>query len=89
MLFRSEVTTIVAELREQGLAAERAYGARSPKKQFGAADRSGATWSVILGAAEAERGVVAVKDMTTGEQHEVRREALAAWLRTREEARVR
>jgi len=84
-----EVTVILAELREQGLAADRAYGSRAPKKQLAAADRSGAVWSVILGAAEAERGAVAVKDMRTGEQHEVRREALAAWLRTRQEGAVR
>lgn len=84
-----DVTVILAELREQGLAADRAYGSRAPKKQLAAADRSGAAWSVILGAAEAERGAVAVKDMRTGEQHEVRREALAAWLRTRQEGAVR
>ena len=82
-------TGVLAELREQGLAAERAYGSRAPKKQFGAADRSGATWSVIIGAAEAERGMVAVKDMRTGEQHEVGRAVLAGWLRNREEAEAR
>ncbi|MFM8972101.1 MAG: histidine--tRNA ligase [Actinomycetota bacterium] len=84
-----EVGLVLAELREQGLAADRAYGSRSPKKQLGAADRSGADLAVILGAAEAERGMVAVKDMRTGEQHEVRREVLAAWVRSRQEGTTR
>ena len=46
-----------------GLAADRAYGGRSVKKQFAAADQSGARWAVIIGADEVERGMVAVKDL--------------------------
>ena len=69
-----------------GLSADRAYGGRSPKKQFTAADRSGARWAVIIGADEMKRGMVAVKDLRSDEpQSEVRREEIAAWLRTRKD----
>jgi histidyl-tRNA synthetase len=80
---------VLAELREAGLAADRSYGGRAPKKQMAAADRSGASWTVIVGANEAERGAVAVKDMRTGQQLEVRRDEVAAWLRTRKEEQPR
>ena len=66
-----------------GLAADRAYGGRSAKKQFAAADRSGAMWAVIVGAREAEQGVVAVRDLRSGEQTEVKRTEIASWLAAR------
>jgi histidyl-tRNA synthetase len=82
----SDTARLLAELRESGLSADRAYGGRSPKKQFAAADRSGARWSVIIGADEAERGMVAVKDLRSDRpQCEVRREEIAAWLQTRKD----
>lgn len=75
---------LLAELRESGLAADRAYGGRSLKKQMTAADRSGARWAVIIGSSEVERGVVAVRDLRSEQpsQQDVRREEIAAWLRT-------
>jgi histidyl-tRNA synthetase len=76
---------LLAELRESGLAADRAYGGRSAKRQFTAADRSGARWAVIVGADEAQRGMVAVRDLESGQQCEVRRQEIAAWLRTRKD----
>jgi histidyl-tRNA synthetase len=41
----------------------------------------------MLGRAEAARAAVAVKDMTSGEQVEVPRQQLAAWLLDRREPR--
>jgi histidyl-tRNA synthetase len=41
---------------------------------------------VILGAKELETGHVAVKDLRTGDQLDVRREEVAAWLSTRKDA---
>jgi histidyl-tRNA synthetase len=41
---------------------------------------------LIIGANEAERGMVGVKDLRSGEQIEVRRDEVAAWLQTRKEA---
>ncbi|MFN8035964.1 MAG: histidine--tRNA ligase [Acidimicrobiia bacterium] len=79
----SIATRVLAELREAGLAADRAYGGRSVKAQWKAADRSGARYGVMLGEAELTRHAVAVKNLTTGEQVEVPREAVAAWIATR------
>ena len=74
---------IVAALRDSGLRADRAYGGRSVKAQWKLADRSGAAFGVMLGRAESERSAVAVKRLATGEQIEVPREQVAAWIRTR------
>ncbi len=82
-----DTALLLAELRESGLAADRSYGARTFKKQMTAADRSGARWAVIVGAREAERGMVAVRDLRSVEpqQDEVRREEVAAVLRMRKD----
>jgi histidyl-tRNA synthetase len=80
-----DVTHVVAVLRENGLRVERAYGDRSVKAQWKAADKSGAVYGVMLGRAEAERDAVAVKDLRSGEQVEVPREALVAWLQEKHE----
>jgi len=76
-------TVVVAELRDAGFAADRSYGGRSVKAQWKLADRSGARYAVMLGAREAERGVVAVKDLRApdAQQSEVPRPELVAWLR--------
>ena len=77
--------TLVAELHNAGLSADRAYGGRSVKKQWGAADRAGARWGVMLAPRELAEGKVVVKEMASGEQSEVSREEIAAWLTMREE----
>ena len=84
----SEVASLVAALRENGMRVERAYGDRSVKAQWKAADKSHAVYGVMLGRAEAERGEVAVKDLRSGEQVEVRRDALVAWLLSQREHEV-
>jgi histidyl-tRNA synthetase len=76
---------LLHELRSTGLAADRAYGNRSVKKQWGAADRSGARWGVMLAPRELEHGHAIVKDLESGEQLEVRRDEVAAWLYTKKE----
>ena len=81
-------TVVVDELREAGLRADRAYGGRSMKAQMTMANRAGAAYSVLLARSEAERGAVAVKDMTTGEQIEVPREQAAGWIRARQDERL-
>jgi histidyl-tRNA synthetase len=77
---------LLAELRAVGLSADRAYGNRSMKKQWGAADRVGARWGVMLAPREVAEGNVVVKDLVTGEQAPVRRDDVAGWLRMREDA---
>jgi histidyl-tRNA synthetase len=85
----AQVALVVAELRESGLRAERAYGDRSVKAQWKAADRSGAAFAVMVGRAEAERDAVAVKDLRAGTQVEVPGAALAGWLQSRREEEAR
>jgi histidyl-tRNA synthetase len=79
----TEVTLLVTELREDGLRAERAYGGRSFKAQMKVADRAGARYAVLLGAREAARGAVGVRDMVSHEQIEVPRQLVAGWLQER------
>ena len=64
---------LACELRRAGVATDLAFDGRSLKAQFKVADRSGAAVTVVLGADEAARGVVTVKDLGSGEQHEVAR----------------
>jgi histidyl-tRNA synthetase len=85
LLGGTEVDRLLYELRESGLSADRSYGSRAAKKQWAAADRAGATWGVMLAPDEHSRAHVAVKDLRTGDQIEVRRDEVAAWLRTRKE----
>ena len=82
-----DAMVLVAELRDAGLAADRAYGGRSLKAQWKLADRAGARFGVMLGRDEAARGKVAVKDLETAEQVEVAREAVAAWMLERRTTR--
>jgi histidyl-tRNA synthetase len=82
---RGAATVLVAELREAGLAADRAYGDRSVKAQWKLADRSGARFAVMLGRREATHDAVAVKDLRDpdGAQLEVPRREVAGWIRAR------
>jgi histidyl-tRNA synthetase len=77
---------LIAELRAVGLSADRAYGNRSMTKQWGAADRAGARWGVMLAPRELADAKVVVKNLASGEQVDVKRDEVAAWLRTREDA---
>jgi histidyl-tRNA synthetase len=76
-------TLLVAELREAGLAADRAFGGRSVKAQWKVADRSGARYAVMLGAREAEHDAVGVKDLRDpdGTQRDVPRREVVGFLR--------
>ena len=82
-------TVLTHELREAGIATDRAFGGRSVKKQWSAADKSGARHGVMLAPREWEREHVLVKDLQTGEQVEVRRREVTAWLLTRRESEQR
>ena len=80
LLGTSEATVLLNDLREHGVAADRAYGGRSGKKQWSAADKAGARFGVMLAPREAAEGKVAVKDLRSGEQVDVDRTEIAAWL---------
>ncbi len=69
--------------REGGVKVEVFPGVEKLGRQFGYADRKGIPLVAVLGLDELERGVVRVKELGTGEQHEVARGELAAFLRSR------
>ena len=77
--------TLLNELRAAGFSADRAYGSRSAKKQWGAADRAGARWGMMLGPRELAEGIVTVKDLASGKQEPVPRAEVSAWLRMRKD----
>jgi histidyl-tRNA synthetase len=73
-------TVLLQDLRDSGVGADRAYGGRSVKAQLKAANRSGATFAVLLFKDEAARGAVVVRNLATSEQVEVPREQVTAWI---------
>lgn len=67
----ASLAVLVEQLRSAGVRTDRAYGARSIKAQWKAADRSGARFGIMVGRDEAGRDAVGLKDLATGEQREV------------------
>jgi histidyl-tRNA synthetase len=63
---------LTVALRSAGLSADRAFDDRSMKAQFKAADRSGATWVLIVGPDEAAAGTVSLRPLRgEGDQRSV------------------
>jgi len=62
---------LVTELRRAGVSADIATGGRGLKGAMKAADRSGATFAVVVGDRDLADRVAQVKEMSTGEQFEV------------------
>jgi histidyl-tRNA synthetase len=81
-------SVVTAELRDAGLGADRAYGGRSFKSQMRAANRSGARFAVVLGKAEMAAGAVGMRDLESGEQVDVPRADVVAWLQRQREQRA-
>jgi histidyl-tRNA synthetase len=73
-----EVVRLAAELRRRGLRVEYSYRRQGIGKQFKQAASANANRVVIIGAEFKERGVLAVKDLATGQQVEVPVEAFLA-----------
>jgi histidyl-tRNA synthetase len=74
---KSFVSNLVNQLRNQGIACDMAYGDRALKGAMKSADKSGARFSAVIGADEIKSGLVALKDMKSGESKEVRISTLA------------
>ncbi|REE84341.1 histidyl-tRNA synthetase [Paenibacillus taihuensis] len=72
-----EVTRLLHGLRLRGISAERDYQGRKMKAQMKSADRLQVRFTAILGDDELERGEIALKNMTTGEQKFVKLDQLA------------
>jgi histidyl-tRNA synthetase len=68
--------TIVAGLRREGVAVDMAYRGNM-KKRLSRANASGASFALILGDDELDRGEAQLKDLTTGEQRSVSLDLLA------------
>jgi len=67
---------LMFDLRKAGLRVQMDDLQRNFKGQFKFADRLGAKYAVVIGDNELETGMATVKDMATGEQKEVKFEAL-------------
>jgi histidyl-tRNA synthetase len=59
---------LVQQLRSAGVRADLIFGERGLKGAMKAADKSGATFAVVLGSDEVAAGTVQLKDMHSGEQ---------------------
>jgi histidyl-tRNA synthetase len=68
--------TIVTALRRLGVAADMATGGRGLKGAMKAADRSGASYAVVLGDRDLDAGVAQVKDLRNGVQAPVALDSL-------------
>jgi len=79
----TEALALTHELRAAGVAADRAFDARSMKAQFKAADRSGARLALVVGERERADGTVTVRDLTEGDQETVGRHDVVAHVRKR------
>src|SRR5512137_73971 len=73
---RESALELLRDLRRAGLEAHMEYEGRSIKSQMKRADRLKAAFALILGEDELASGVVSVKNMSTGEQGRVTREAV-------------
>jgi len=78
---REAALALLRDLRRAGLEAHMEYEGRSIKSQMKRADRLKAAYAVILGDDELAAGAVSVKDMTTGEQARVARDAAVDYCR--------
>jgi histidyl-tRNA synthetase len=72
------LVTLAGELRARGVRVDLAYGDRGMKGAMRAADRSGARIALVIGDRDVEAGTVGVKDLTTGTQVDVARDAVVA-----------
>jgi len=62
---------LAGALREEGVSADLDYGRRGMRAQFKQADRTGASYAVVLGEDELARGDCTLRDMASGEERVV------------------
>ena len=72
---------ILQKLRSDGISSDMSYKVSSMKSQMRSADKTGSRYVVILGEEEDKKGVVALKDMQTGQQTEVKEDRLSESLK--------
>ena len=71
-----QALTIAAELRRAGKVVEIAFGDRALKGAMKGADKSGATYVIVLGESEISSGTVELKEMKTGQTKSVKIDSL-------------
>jgi histidyl-tRNA synthetase len=71
-----EALTIAAALRARGKIVEIAFGDRALKGAMKAADKSGATYVIVLGESEISSGTVELKEMKSGQTSSVKIDSL-------------
>ena len=65
---KAQLVPLVAALRRAGISADLAYGDRGLKGAMKGADRSGASYAVLVGDRDIEAGVAQLKHLASGEQ---------------------
>jgi histidyl-tRNA synthetase len=80
---RGDAFVLAEELRRGGLAVELDLAARSVKGQLKQADRSGASYAVLLGLEELPADAVRVRALAGGGEEDVPAAGVAAWLGAR------
>ena len=78
---KARSVVLVGELRSAGIAADLAYGDRGMKGAMKAADRSGASYAVVLGERDLEAGEAQLKDLREHAQVAVPLDALVETLK--------
>ncbi len=74
---------LARDLRRAGIRSDLSFASGGFGKQFKLADRRGARFALVLGEEEIRKEAVSVKELATGEQTEVARDAIIAYLRER------
>ncbi|TCP32273.1 histidyl-tRNA synthetase [Scopulibacillus darangshiensis] len=77
---KEKTPAILYNLRKAGITADMDYMDRKVKGQFKQADRLNATFVAVLGEEELDKQIINVKNMTSGEQKEVKLEELSAYI---------
>jgi len=73
---KTKALTIAADLRAQGKTVEIAFGDRALKGAMKGADKSGATYVIVLGESEISSGTVELKEMKSGHTSSVKIDSL-------------
>ena len=74
---KAYVSNLLNDLRNNGISCDMGYGDRALKGAMKSADKSGARFSAVIGSDEIKSGIIALKDMKSGESKEVRIGALS------------
>lgn len=78
---KQKAFTLLYQMRSQGISADTDFQDRSLKGQMKMANKRGATYTILLGSDELDKGVCGTRDMDTGDQQEISLEKCVDWLK--------